>query len=263
MSYLLDKKTKEKKFFRTTLWVVLFVILFYFRTSIWNSFSYVTGGIFRPVLVLGNSLGNKFKNLGAYFNFKNSLSAENENLKSQILESEADRANYTAVVAENISLKEMLGRKNEKTPMILSAILAKPNQSPYDTIVIDVGVKQGIEIGAKVFAWGDIPIGRVETVNENSSKVVLFSNPGEKTQAVLPKDIFLELIGRGGGNFEMILPRDLVLQKGEQVTLPGIHPYTLAVVETIISDPRDPFTKALLRSPVNIQNLKFVEVESQ
>jgi len=32
-------------------------------------------------------------------------------------------------------------------------------------------------------------------------------------------------------------------------------------VETIISDPRDSFQKALLVSPVNIQEIKFVEVE--
>jgi len=59
----------------------------------------------------------------------------------------------------------------------------------------------------------------------------------------------------------MILPRDFVLEKGNEVVLPGITPYTLGVVETIISDPRDSFQKALLVSPVNIQELKFVEVE--
>ena len=59
----------------------------------------------------------------------------------------------------------------------------------------------------------------------------------------------------------MILPRDFILQKGEQVIMPGLYPYILAVVETIISDPRNPVTKVLLSSPVNIQELKFVEVE--
>ena len=61
----------------------------------------------------------------------------------------------------------------------------------------------------------------------------------------------------------MIMPRDLKLEKGDQVVLPGIIPYVVGIVETIISDPRDPFVKALLTSPVNIQELKFVEVETQ
>lgn len=286
MSYLLDKKIKRKKFFNVALGVLVLIILFYFRLSIFNGFSYVTGGLFRPVFILGNNVGEKFTNLGSYFASKKSLSLENENLKTQIKESEADRANYASVVAENVSLKETLGRKNEKVNMILVAILAKPNQSLYDTLVIDAGTKQGIKTDSTVFALGNVPIGRVADIYPNSSKVILFSSPGEKTQAIIstpsfspPKgetsmpsplgrvregsggDIFMELVGRGGGNFEMILPRDLTMQKGDQVVLPGISPYVLAIAETIISDPRDPFTKALLRSPVNIQELKFVEVE--
>ena len=59
----------------------------------------------------------------------------------------------------------------------------------------------------------------------------------------------------------MIIPRDFKLLKGEQVVLPGISPKVVAVVETIISDPRDAFQKALLVAPVNIQELKFVEVQ--
>ena len=69
--------------------------------------------------------------------------------------------------------------------MILSAILAKPNQSPYDTLLIDAGSGQGIKTGDTVFALGDVPIGRVDVVYDNSAKVVLFSNPGEKTEAVI------------------------------------------------------------------------------
>ena len=71
----------------------------------------------------------------------------------------------------------------------------------------------------------------------------------------------MDLVGRGGGNFEMVLPRDFTLTKDDKVVLPGISSYVVASVESTISDPRDPFMKALLVSPVNIQDLKFVEVE--
>lgn len=242
--------------------IIILIVLFYFRLNIWNGFSYIAHLVFQPVLVLGNRAGEKFANLQIYFVSKNSLYAENENLKSQILESQNDRANYASVVAENASLKEILGRKDPRITVILAAILSKPNQSIYDTLLIDAGTNQGIKGGEKVFASENIPIGRVAVVYLNSSKVILFSSPGEKTQAIIPdKNIFLELIGRSGGNFEMILPRDITLQKGDQVTMPGVNPYILAIAETTISDPRDPLNKALLRSPVNIQELKFVEVE--
>lgn len=264
MSYLLDKKTKRKKFYKIALGVVILIILFYFRSGIWSGLSYVSHTIFRPVLVSGNTIGEKLSNARSYFTSKNSLYKENENLKSQILESQADRANYSSILAENINLKNILGRKeleNAKVSMVLASILSKPNQSPYDTLVIDIGKEQAIKERDMVFALGDIPIGRVAEVYSNSAKVVLFSSSGETTQVVITgKDVFLEMIGRGGGNFEMILPRDFILTKGDQVVLPGIIPYVVGIVETTISDPRDPFLKALLVSPINIQELKFVEV---
>jgi cell shape-determining protein MreC len=113
-----------------------------------------------------------------------------------------------------------------------------------------------------VFVLGNVPIGRVGFVYNNSAKVTLFSNPGEKVQVVLSsKNIFLEIVGRGGGNFEMIMPTDFTPQKGDEVVLPGISAYVVGVVENIISDPRDSFIKAILSSPVNIQEEKFVEIQ--
>jgi cell shape-determining protein MreC len=262
MSYLLDKKIKEKKFFKIALSVVVLFILFYFRVGIFGGLSNVSQKVFRPVLVIGNSIGDKFKSIGAYFVSKSYLYEQNQKLQAQVDFNNMRNANYDSVIADNASIKEILGRKNTKNPMILSAILAKPNQSIYDTLLIDAGTTQGVKAGNTVFALGDVPIGKVDTVYDNSSKVILFSDAGETTEAVVSgKGIFMQLVGRGGGNFEMIMPKDFTMQKGDQVVVPGINPYVLAIAQTVISDPRDPFNKMLLTSPVNIQELKFVEVE--
>ena len=223
-------------------------------------------------------MGTKFKTLGSYFFSKNNLYLENQELQDRLAEDEAKRINYDTLLSENISLKEILGRLPAEGAgnVVLGAILSKPNQSPYDTLVVDLGEKDGLKVGSMVFARGFIPIGRVAEIYPNFSKIILFSTAGEKTQVVVSigtsndaslvadsvdQNLFMELVGRGGGNFEMTLPIDIVLVKGNQVVLPSINPRVVAVVETIISDPRDPFTKALLVSPVNIQELKFVQVE--
>ena len=170
-------------------------------------------------------------------------------------------ANYDSAMADDASLKEILGRKDPKATMVLGAILSKPNQSPYDTLIIDAGTAQGIKVADIVFADGAVPIGRVAEANANSSKVILFSNPGESTEVTVSgQSTSVQLVGRGGGNFEISLPKDSALAQGTQVTLPGINDYVIAITQTTISDPRDPLSKALLTSPVNIQNLKFVEV---
>ncbi len=264
MNYLLDRKAKKKKIANLALLCVLLFILFYFRFGIWSGLSSTAHLVFRPVIIIGNNIGGRLASVGAFFSSKTTLSEENQNLKSELDQNQATMTNYNSLLAENISLKETLGRKNEKTSMTLSAVLSKPNISLYDTLVIDVGTKENIQTGDMVFALGNIPVGRISEVYPSSSKVTLFSSSGEKTQVVVgDKNVFMEALGRGGGNFEMIIPRDFTLVKGDHVVLPGIMPYVLGVVETTISDPRDPFIKALLVSPVNIQEIKFVEVEKR
>ncbi len=261
MSYLLDKKNQRKRFTNYALFAFLLIVIFYFRTPVFNFLSSAAHVVFRPVLVLKNSFGGALSSIGTAFSFKSSLVKENEDLRQKLAENNALILNYDSVLDENNKIKETLGRKNDKTNMLLGVILSKPNQSPYDTLIIDVGANNGVVVGDLVFALGNVPIGQIFEVYASSAKVVLFSNSGEKTEVVVGiKDAFIEMVGRGGGNFEMILPRDFVLEVGSNVTLPGITPYVVAKVETIISDPRDSFAKAILSSPINIEELKFVEV---
>lgn len=261
MSYLLDKKLKRSKYLKLALGGVALFFLVYFHSGIFYGFSVVAHTIFRPVIILGNGIGGKFSNLGSSFSDKETLLRENEELKSRINSIEARVANYNTVLDENVKLKEILGRKKDQSTLVLANILSKPNQSLYDTLVLDVGAGSRIQTGDLVFAFGSLPIGRIDTVYDNSSKVILFSSSNEKTNAVISgKDIFVEAVGRGGGNFEILLPRDFLIEKGAEVTLPGINSYLLGIVEDVISDQRDSFQKILITSPVNIQELKFVEV---
>lgn len=275
MSYLLDKQLKRQKYLKIFLGLLILFFLIFFRTSIFNGLSYLAHGIFRPIAIGGNAIGKGIRNTSAIFHTRKTLQTENDQLRANLSEQENRIANYNSLLAENNQLKEILGRKPEAMKIILAGILSKPNHSPYDTLIIDVGTNQGIIASQRVFALGNIPIGYVAETYANSSKIILYSSPGEKIEVVITGqparnadsiataggDAFMQVIGRGGGNFEMILPRDFVIENGAEVNLPGITSYLLAKVATIISDPRDSFQKALLVSPVNIQELKFVEVE--
>jgi cell shape-determining protein MreC len=262
MSYLLDKKLKRKKNLYIIIGTLALFLLFYFRVGISNSLSYVSHSIFRPFLIFGNNIGKKVSDTRYLLFSKNSLLKENEILKIQINQSESRIANYNSILDENIKLKETLGRKKDSQNMIVSAILSKPNRSPYDVLIIDTGINQGILVNKKVFALGNIPIGRIAETYANSSKVILYSNPEEKTEVIVSGgDTFMQAIGRGGGNFEILLPKDFNLENGTEIVIPGIYPYLLGTVVKTLSDPRDSFGKVLIVSPVNVQNLKFVEIE--
>ena len=176
MSYLLDKKNKRKKNFQIILGVFLLIILFYFRASVWRGLSYSTEIIFHPVFALSQAIDIRLKDIGSYFVSKNYLYNQNQKLQAEVSFDDARMSNYDSVVADNVSMKEILGRADPKAKLVLSAILAKPNQSPYDTLLIDAGGIAGIKTGDTVFALGNVPVGRVGDVYPNSAKVILFSN---------------------------------------------------------------------------------------
>ncbi|MBP9714940.1 MAG: rod shape-determining protein MreC [Candidatus Pacebacteria bacterium] len=263
MSYHLDKKLKRKKYFRIFIFIILFVFIIYFQKGIFRILSVGANAVFRPFVTLGNNIGENFSNFGAYFRIKKNVYLDNENLRKELDEKNATLANYNSVLGENTKLKESLDRMGEnKNDFVLSGILSKPRKSPFDTLVIDIGEKDGIAVGNLVFAKGGVPLGKIVEVYGNSSKVLLFSTAGEKTEVVVGgSDVYLEAIGRGGGNFEINVPRDFIIEDKAEAVLPGITAYTVAVFEKVISDPRDSFVKALFISPVNIQELKFVEVK--
>lgn len=261
MSYLLDRKNKRKKYTSIGIAVALLLALLYFRDPVFKGLSSFFTSIFRPVLTVKTNINSNFSNTGAFIRTKESIILENEKLKTELLENNAKVANYKTIEDENTKLKEILNRKREGTSFTLATILGKSNQSIYNTLVIDAGSMENISEGDTVFALGNIPIGKVVEVFPKSSKVLLFSSPKEKTQVnVSGSDVIMDIVGRGGGNFEIIMPRDFKLETGDEVTLPGIYPYLVATVATVISDPRDSYLKALLISPVNIEQLKFVQV---
>ncbi len=262
MSYLQDRREKNKRNIRWGAVALIVLIFIFFGSVLMGGLSYVTHVIAKPFVAVGNGIGNKFGGIVTAFSSKSALQKENDELKAKLSEQEALVNNYNSTLAEKERLEEILGRKDERREMILGAILSKPGQSLYDTLIIDIGENKGISEGDLVFALGNVPIGRIAQIYPSSAKVVLFSTAQEKTEVVISgENAFVEMIGRGGGNFEIVLPRDFQIEGGKEVVLPGLQSHVLAVVETIISDPRDSFSKALLVSPVNLYELRYVQVE--
>ena len=259
----LDKKQiidKRKKIIQNVIGFGLFFILCAVGILSW------TGKLFnfvgRPIWKAENFISQEFSNINYLFKTKASISTENHNLIEEISNLQTTMIDYQILKNENDQLKEMLGRFPEKNNFILGNILTKPNHSPYDTIILDLGSDNGIKEGNTVYANGVIPIGNIDKIYNKTSLVTLYTNPGQKTEGFIDgTNASVELIGRGGGNFEMVIPLELQADKGTIIYIPGNTSEVLAVVEEVISLPTDPFKKVILSSPVNVQNLKWVEVK--
>ncbi len=257
-----DKKqiAEKRRLIKNFIFLIIFLIL-----AALGVFSYSRGFfhfIGRPIWKAKNSVTQNVENLGYVVRTKASVYRENENLSAENINLKNAMIDYQVLKNENVLLKESFNRVSSDKNLILSSILTKPNYSPYDTIIIDIGLDSGVVIGNQVYSSALVPIGEVSAVYSNTSLVTLYTNPGEVTEAMIEgTNTSVELVGRGGGNFEMTIPLDLPFTKGTLVYLPNINSEIVAVIEDVISSPNDPVKKVLLSSPINVQSLKWVFVK--
>jgi cell shape-determining protein MreC len=259
---LQDKKAiaRKRQIIRYTIGVSIFVLLAVLGVFAWSGKIFVSVG--RPfwkaqemIIDTAKQATLAVRTKSSVFNENERLIQENTNLKNTFID-------YEILRKENEQLKDLLGRIPPTSHSIIASILAKPNRSPYDTLIIDGGQEAGMTEGAHVYADAKMPIGEVSKVYNNAALVMLYSNPGQTTEGILDgSNASVELLGRGGGNFEMSIPLDVPSEKGTLVLVPGISTEVLAVVDGILSSPTDPAKKVILHSPINIQNLKWVQVK--
>lgn len=165
-----------------------------------------------------------------------------------------------AVEQENASLKKEFGRGGIGTG-ILAHVITLPNRSFYDSFIVDAGQIDGVYDGATVFAFDAVALGTVTRVSERSSVVTLFSAPERQTTGnVLSSDLAITLVGRGGGEYEVRMPRDVSFVVGDIVTMQSTHTAVLAEIKKVMTDPRDPFQKLLAKTPINFTALKWVVI---
>ena len=265
MQQFRDKKQIARR--KVITWIGVFVVFLIILSTSFFLFgaSAFLNTIGRPIWLAKNAVVGFFHNIVDDVRSKSALHQENTALVSENATLVSQMADYQIVKNENIALKELMGRVSKSHSFVLANILAKPDLSPYDTIIIDAGASLGVVAGHTVYGNGSFPIGEVTTVYTDTSLVTLYSNPGKVTRAMLDSsNNSIELTGRGGGNFEMKIPQESIANHGQFVVLPNSHtvtPEIIAIVEEATANPSDPYQTVLLRSPVNVQDLKWVEVE--
>lgn len=241
--------------------LVLAVSTFYFwGGTIYYGISAAAHYVSEPLWKAGNRMSNTASSYSAFLDSKETLEGRNDELEKEVQELRLKLLSKDLLLKENKELKAILGRVSDQRA-ILATVLSRPNNSPYDTLIIDIGKDKGIEKGDKVLVAGEIVVGTVGEVYARSSKVELYSSPGLTRDVVLGgSGIPATAKGKGVGNFEIILPRDVSVVLGDVVTIPDIDLTVLGSVLYIGKDPNSPFQTILVKSPVNFSELKWVEV---
>lgn len=179
-------------------------------------------------------------------------------LEEELASRETDALARRTLTAENKAFRDMLGLGAEAR--IAAGVLARPAATPYDTLLINRGERDGIREGAAVYADDMIALGVVAAVYPESALVLLVSAPGVTSDVyVRGPDMFATAEGRGGGVLRVALPQGVPLAEGNLVLLPaaaGVYGEVVAVESVAES----PYQYGYVAAPVALTTLRTVFV---
>ncbi len=201
-----------------------------------------------------------FQTVRSYFLSKSELSRHNDELREENARLLGMALLYDVLSQENARLATSLDRSGDQW-LVPGEVLVHPPQIPFDTLILDVGESSGLSEGDVVSSYSFFEIGTVEKVGNQTSRVSLYSQAGRETSGQHVRLGFdVTLLGRGGGNFEIKLPQDVVIEPGDRIVSSGAWPQLIAVVEKVDARPSDSFQTILAQYPINLAQLQWVEV---
>lgn len=192
-------------------------------------------------------------------------SSDNTLLRAELASTSALIADRNALYQENLELKNRLGRVGTAS-VILAGVLLRPPAIPYDTLLVDAGEVEGVHAGDFVSAGGTTRIGTVGEVYAHTSRVILFSSPGQTYDALLhlastTHVVPISMQGQGSGSFMGQVPAGTPVKVGDSIIFPGIASSLAGSVSSVLFDPKQSFATLYARLPVDLLSLRFVEIE--
>ncbi|MFH0845909.1 MAG: rod shape-determining protein MreC [Patescibacteria group bacterium] len=255
-------RDNRKRVLKKTIYKILIILLvvFLFATNRFNFLDKPIQAVSTPLWKIKNYILSESQEFISFLKSKQTLIDENNVLREKANYLSYKLVNYNLIEEENLAIKKILDKKNDSR-IILTNILLKPSLSFYDNLFVDAGLDSGVKIGDRALVGQSIIVGEVEEVYPHSSKIKLFSFYGDILEVAIGfNKILAEAKGLGGLMFEIKLPQDVKINKGDFVTLPDEDIKILGVIEDIEIKPEDPFQTILFRSPVNIFELRWIEL---
>ncbi len=190
--------------------IILFIALFIFQDNLKNYFYYFSSPFQNTFWSLGQRISILFEEKDDI----ERLRRENTALYYQV-------GKYSIYKRENEALREILDLEiNEEFDFFFSKIIGKKISD--DIIILNKGRKDGAKEGMPVITPEKMLIGRVETLYDNFSEVLLISKEDFLFDVIINEESLA--MGRGGGSFSLYLemiPSDSLIEEGDIVITSG------------------------------------------
>lgn len=265
MSYVLKSRDRNKNSIFKKILIGVFItfcvaIVLLFAPSIFVG-SILTSST--PLWKVGNVIESDVSTNLGFFRSKMSLIQENQALKISLEEIRMKEVAYDALKEEYDTLKSLFGRIKPEG-FILAGVLVRPPQAPYDNLIVDAGSEEGVRVGDVVFANDTVILGDVVEVYEHQAKVELYSTAGKKITGFISRTgVEVGVEGRGGGDFEISVPKDAIVNESDIFVTAGVSGYVVASVVAIDSKPTEAFQRVLAQSLASMSQIRWVAIRRE
>lgn len=230
-----------------------------------NTFGRIALVIVSPFLRLGNQLTATIQNADSLLRSKQVLVIENDKLKQRLVELEASLADHQVIEVDNRLLRQEISLVQNEPKITVAEILSHPWNSPFDIVLTAVPDDSEIKLGSRVTfkknVWAGTVIGKAGAV----AKIKLISAPGSQVPILIGSNKVPALAsGKGNGNLEVKLPRNLELKKGDLALASGtITPLMIGIVGAVDNDPNESLQTVLIRTPINLSFVHYLEIHAE
>jgi len=212
----------------------------------------------KPFWFIGSSLSAGVGNTGSFFSDKTALTKERDQL---LADNAAFYAKNAALEGRVADLERLLGDRTEPVPGILAGVLTRPPVSPYDILIVDQGSDARVRVGSRVDGPGGMPLGEVESVTKNASRILLYSTPAKETESWIGETrIPVTLVGEGSGAMSAIVAREAGITVGDLVYAAGPGALPVGSVIAVGNDPSSPRSRVDIRPLLNPFSVTWVTI---
>lgn len=258
MRVRLRHNTKQKRLLRV---VFLSLVVIGIGLLLPKVISVAVSVVTYPVHVTNIWLKESSSLVPTFFRDRQSLQERIEELENELIVANKTDLTQRRLSEENNRLRGLLG-VNEET-RTAAAIIARPDELPFDLLQIDRGTKHGIEVGAPVFIGKDIVIGLVVHTASEYSFVELVTTAGfEATAFISGPNVVVTMEGIGGGVARVKVPQGVSLSIGNLVYLPSVEPGVFGQISFIENEPTQPEQYGYISPDIAVSGLHRVSVGS-
>mgnify|MGYP001389848728 CR=1 FL=1 len=217
------KKTWRRK--RSIISIPPFFIIaggvFFLGWALVSAFSHIAPGALEGVFAqsanINSSTASASNSFLSFFKDKSDLEAKVKRLEDSELALQLQLQIASFTQQENADLRELVRYIPQSG--VLGSVVAWPPKTAYDTLLIETG--EDVSVGDLVLGRGIAPIGTVERTEGRYAYVTLFSAGDLQTQVrVGAERLPLELTGRGGGSAFIVAPKEVSIDRGDEVFFP-------------------------------------------